>query len=58
MAGYYVFYQDREKQDELVYKYMINKCTYMNALRVTRLPVETIEKLYRVKYLTYTDLVE
>ena len=58
MAGYYVFYQDQNKQDELILRYMINKTKYMDALRVTRLPVETIEQLYEVKYLTYTDLVE
>ena len=55
MKGYYVFYQDEDLQNELLYRFMIFKNSYMDALRTVRLPVETIEKQYTVKYLTYTD---
>lgn len=56
MYGYYVFYQDKDKQDKLLETKSSDK--YMNALKVVRLPVETIEKLYIVKYLQYKDSVE
>ena len=53
MYGYYVFYQDKNKQDKLLETKSSDK--YLNALKVVRLPVETIEKLYTITKLQYKD---